>query len=121
MSNEVYESIRKQVLLSRKTFESLITSGQLDLREIIATLNEAWKIKKQYSKSIVNKEIDDIINNILANGAKAIKLLGAGGGGFILAIVDDVTSFRTKFNDLPVFTIKLDFQGSSIIYDGNNL
>jgi D-glycero-alpha-D-manno-heptose-7-phosphate kinase len=120
MSNEVYESILKQVLLSQKIFESLITSGQLNLEEVIATLNEAWNIKKNYSSSIVNEEIDDIINNILAKGALAIKLLGAGGGGFVLAIVDDVANFKTNFNDLPVFTIKLDYQGSTIIYDGSN-
>ena len=118
MSNEVYESIRKQVLLSKKMFESIISTGQLDLKEISDSLNEAWRLKKQYSNSIVNKEIEFIINNILENGAKAIKLLGAGGGGFILAIVDDVNDFRTKLTNHPVFKIKLNFEGSSIIYDG---
>jgi D-glycero-alpha-D-manno-heptose-7-phosphate kinase len=119
MPNEVYESIHKQVLISRKMFESLRSTGQIDLQEIISSLNKAWEFKKNLSSSIINEDIEDMINNMFANGAKAIKLLGAGGGGFILAIVDDVKSFKSRLSDYLVFNIKLDFQGSSIVYDGN--
>ena len=45
-----------------------------------------WDLKRSMSSSITNSKIDTIINLCLNNGTMACKLLGAGGGGYILAI-----------------------------------
>ena len=47
-------------------------------------LNEGWNYKKSLSSLVSNKEIDEIYNLALKSGALGGKLLGAGGGGFIL-------------------------------------
>ena len=48
------------------------------------SLNEAWKLKRQFSKKISNPFIDEIYDGAMAHGAIGGKLLGAGGGGFFL-------------------------------------
>ena len=47
-------------------------------------LNEGWNYKKSLSSLVSNIEVDEIYNNALKAGALGGKLLGAGGGGFIL-------------------------------------
>ena len=46
-------------------------------------MNEYWYQKKQLSKGITNKKINEICKIANMNGAYGVKLLGAGGGGFI--------------------------------------
>lgn len=50
-------------------------------------LNDAWKLKRQFSNKISNSLIDQIYDGALCNGAVGGKLLGAGGGGFFLFYV----------------------------------
>jgi D-glycero-alpha-D-manno-heptose-7-phosphate kinase len=63
-----------------------LLKGEFD--NVAKCLNESWKAKKRISKSISNKEIDNIYDFILNNGGKAGKVSGAGGGGFIMALCD---------------------------------
>jgi D-glycero-alpha-D-manno-heptose-7-phosphate kinase len=50
-------------------------------------LDEAWKLKRQFSDSISNNNIDALYEAAMLNGAVGGKLLGAGGGGFFLFYV----------------------------------
>ena len=50
-------------------------------------MNESWKFKKQLSNKVSNKTIDEIYDIGIKNGALGGKILGAGGGGFMLFIV----------------------------------
>lgn len=52
-------------------------------------LDEAWKKKKSITAGISNGEIDELYQKALAAGASGGKLLGAGGGGFILLYCDE--------------------------------
>ena len=47
-------------------------------------LNETWKVKKKLSLNVSNAKINNIYEFALKNGAKGGKILGAGGGGFML-------------------------------------
>ena len=47
-------------------------------------LNESWLYKKSLNKIISNKKIDDLYKYFIDNGALGGKLLGAGGGGFMI-------------------------------------
>ena len=51
-------------------------------------LNTAWKEKKKTSNLVSNEGIDNLIEYIFSSGAKAVKLSGAGGGGFMLIYFD---------------------------------
>jgi len=73
--------------------EKLLNSGKVD--EFGQLLNNAWYLKKKLSKSITNSKIDQLYNLALKNGALGGKLLGAGGGGFLLLYMN--SKFRKKF------------------------
>ena len=46
----------------------------------------AWRLKRNFSSMISNDHIDSIYEGALKNGALGVKLLGAGGGGFIFYV-----------------------------------
>ena len=51
-------------------------------------LREGWRLKKSLATSISNPRIDEIYNLAISCGAQSGKLLGAGGGGFLVFYVD---------------------------------
>ena len=55
-----------------------------NLKEFANCLNEAWKLKKNFSPMISNNAIDKIYDGAIGHGASGGKLLGAGGGGFFI-------------------------------------
>lgn len=57
------------------------------LSEFGDALNEAWRLKRQFSEMITSPNIDAIYAGALDNGARGGKLLGAGGGGFFIFYV----------------------------------
>ena len=61
-----------------------------DVKQVGAILNEGWEQKKRTSSVVTNSEIDSLVEYAKANGAEAVKLSGAGGGGFILMYCDPV-------------------------------
>lgn len=63
-------------------FKKELISG--DLNNCGKILNETWNIKKKYSGNVSSPFIDKCYNFALKNGALGGKILGAGGGGFLL-------------------------------------
>lgn len=51
-------------------------------------LKQSWEAKKATSTSISNSHIEEVAELALNNGAKSLKLSGAGGGGFMMMFVD---------------------------------
>ena len=73
--------------------EKLINSGNIDgFGEL---LNDGWNLKKKLSKAVSNKKIDRLYDMLIENGASGGKLLGAGGGGFLLMYIKQ--RFRGNF------------------------
>ena len=64
----------------------LLSDDTLKIEEFGKLLHESWKIKKTLSKKISTDPIDKIYAQARKKGAIGGKLLGAGGGGFILFI-----------------------------------
>ena len=60
------------------------TEGVMACFEIVDSRIENWKIKKKLSLNVSNEKINNIYEFALKNGANAGKILGAGGGGFML-------------------------------------
>lgn len=63
---------------------SVLSDGEKDIKDFGALLKEGWEYKKSLSTNVSNSEIDAIYTAALNEGAIGGKILGAGGGGFIL-------------------------------------
>lgn len=60
-------------------------------------LRDAWENKKKTSSIVSNKELEETINYAMENGAEAVKVSGAGGGGFLMLYVNPMN--RQKLID----------------------
>jgi D-glycero-alpha-D-manno-heptose-7-phosphate kinase len=93
------------------------------LKDFGKILGKNWELKKQLTNSISNKKINNYYDTGIKNGALGGKLLGAGGGGFLLFYVpkekrNKVISSLKKLFHLP---IQIDRTGSRITYYDNSL
>ncbi len=80
------------------------------------SLIKAWDLKKQMSDSITNNQIDELYDRCVAAGAKACKLLGAGGGGYMLAMSDNVPQIVEAFSDRICLTFNVAHEGARVVY-----
>tara|TARA_A100001015_G_scaffold320290_1_gene446122 strand:+ start:1507 stop:2490 length:984 start_codon:yes stop_codon:yes gene_type:complete len=99
--------IKKMGLDTKKILES----GNMDAFAEI--MNEHWKKKKQRSKDMSNQEIDELYDIGINNGARSGKIIGAGGGGFLMFYASDKLSLRNKMKSLGIREVKFNFD-----YDG---
>lgn len=83
-------------------------------------LNEGWQRKRELSGGISNPKIDELYETALQNGAAGGKLLGAGGGGFLLFYCPKEKQERLK-NQLRLksFPFSFEHDGSSVVYIGD--
>jgi D-glycero-alpha-D-manno-heptose-7-phosphate kinase len=100
--------------------ESLnILNGEIDrLGDFGTLLNEQWKIKRSLTSLISNPEIDEIYEAGMEAGALGGKLLGAGGGGFMLffAKPEDQAQIKERLDKLLYVPFTFENLGSQIIY-----
>jgi len=115
-------SILKSMKLQVDKTKNIIEQGR-NLNRIGKILNEGWTLKKKLSKKITSKRIDLIYNSALKNGALGGKVLGAGGGGFLLLYVtkNKQKLIRRKFKKLYQMPFKIDQSGTRITYFENKI
>lgn len=75
-------------------FRMKLAFERSDLNEVGQLLNHSWKIKRQYTSKISNQFIDEIYKKALEEGALGGKILGAGGGGFLLLLANRMNRHR---------------------------
>jgi len=92
---------------------------QEDSKGIGRLLSESWLDKQQLATGISNNRIDGLLERAISCGASGGKLVGAGGGGFLLLCVDPQNrkTFQEKFTDLRHLPFLLDTVGSRIVYN----
>ncbi|MBI4656278.1 MAG: kinase [Elusimicrobia bacterium] len=95
----------------------ILTSGKDDFVDFGRLLNETWQLKRKLSSKITTRDIDDVYETAVKNGAVGGKLCGAGGGGFIVFYVETENQERVKkaLNNFLHVPFKFDFSGSEII------
>lgn len=83
-----------------------------------ALLHESWLLKKRLSKKVSTGAIDDIYDKAMNSGALGGKILGAGGGGFMLFFVrpEDRDRLREGLSPLLHVPFRFDTLGSQVIY-----
>jgi len=81
-------------------------------------LNESWLLKKQLSSKVSTSTIDDIYEKAMNSGALGGKVLGAGGGGFMLFFVqpEGREKLKTGLSNLLHVPFRFDTLGSQVIY-----
>jgi D-glycero-alpha-D-manno-heptose-7-phosphate kinase len=112
--------LRKMCQIARELREVLV-SGR-DLNRFGGLLHEAWEAKRSLTGKMSNGHIDDLYRRGLEAGALGGKLLGAGGGGFLLFYCEPhkqqfLTEALAGAEPLP---FRLEMQGSKIVYVGTD-
>ena len=81
-------------------------------------MHEHWENKKRRSAGMSNPDIDRWYNLAIKNGAVGGKLVGAGGGGFLMFMARDKTRLRKTMKDVGLEEVrfKFDFEGTKIIH-----
>ena len=88
-----------------------------DLTGFAGLLNEQWEIKLARSKSMVNSDIARWFSLGRDNGAVGGKLIGAGGGGFLMFLAADKTRLRKAMaaEGLQEVRLRFDFEGAQTV------
>ena len=102
--------------LARELRDAL-QKDNIDAMGEILKLN--WEMKKTLASNITNPSIDGAYSKALEAGAIGGKLLGAGGGGFLLFYVpiEKQTDVKTALS-LPLLPVRFDYEGSTLILSG---
>jgi len=95
-----------------------ILNGKSHMSEFGKLLHESWLIKKTLSYKISNDVIDDLYESGRKAGAIGGKLLGAGGGGFLLLFVEPEKqpAVREKLKNKLIIPFSFENSGSTIIF-----
>ncbi|MCK5580168.1 MAG: kinase, partial [Candidatus Omnitrophica bacterium] len=102
----------------RMTEEALHALNDNNLKAFGELLHEGWMIKRGLSDKITTPYIDDIYETARQAGATGGKLLGAGGGGFVLLFVppEKQKAVKEKLKKFLMIPFKFENLGSQIIF-----
>lgn len=103
--------VKEQGLLTAE----LLESGRCD--EFGTLMHEHWRRKKERSHGMTNRRIDELYELGLANGASGGKLVGAGGGGFLMFWASDRARLRRAMVNagLRELRFRFDVEGTKLI------
>lgn len=95
-----------------------ILTGHSSLDQFGSLLHEGWKLKRSLTPKISSERIDEIYEAAREAGAIGGKLLGAGGGGFMLIFArpEDHPRIKEKLSDLLCVPFGFETMGSQIIF-----
>ena len=96
---------------------AVLSSTTTDINEFGKLLHESWLLKRQLSDRVSNPTIDNLYDQAMAAGASGGKLLGAGGGGFMLLFVrpDRREQVRCALRDLVAVPFRFETSGCRIV------
>tara|TARA_E500000178_G_C17015713_1_gene752828 strand:+ start:657 stop:1670 length:1014 start_codon:yes stop_codon:yes gene_type:complete len=122
-----YEKVKKNLEeiknLAYKAKKVLESNSKKYIEDIAELMKQNWKQKKKLSKYVSNKKIEKLYEFGLNNGAICGKLLGAGGGGYILFISKNQNDQKKLLKSLKkkiYFRFKLNNSGTKIIYQSDS-
>lgn len=117
------ENLKKRELELRRMEEmvgealSILNGGKDSLDDFGRLLDEAWQYKKSLSDKVSNSTIDQIYEEAVRSGALGGKILGAGGGGFILFYVrpEHQPAVKERLKELIHVPFRFENSGSRIV------
>lgn len=98
--------------------EKILVNKELDLDDFGRLLDVTWKLKRQTGNAVSTNSIDALYEKGMKAGALGGKLLGAGGGGFLLFYVqpDKQEAVRTAMKDLLHIPFEFENGGTRVIH-----
>ena len=88
-----------------------------NLKEFARLMDVHWQRKKQRSGGMSNPKINEWYDLAMANGAFGGKLIGAGGGGFLMFYAEEKTKLRHVMTQagLQEVRFRFDFEGTKLV------
>ena len=118
--NQQHDKTRqlKELLSLVNDAQAILEDKHSNMNDFGRLLNHTWKLKRDTGSKISNNEIDDLYQRGLKAGALGGKLLGAGGGGFLLFYVekDKQQHVINELDELMHVPFELENEGSTIIH-----
>lgn len=98
-------------------YKSLDALESANLAEFARLMDVHWQRKKVRSSGMSNQHINEWYDHAMANGALGGKLIGAGGGGFLMFYAADKTRLRRAMREkgLAEVRFRFDFDGTKVI------
>ncbi len=125
-SSNITEKHINNIKKNNKVLESMyglvedsinLLQSERDISDFGNLMNETWSLKKTLSDSVSTKDIDIIYSKGIKSGAIGGKILGAGGGGFILFYVpeDKKENVRNALKELIYVPFEFENSGSKVV------
>jgi D-glycero-alpha-D-manno-heptose-7-phosphate kinase len=95
----------------------ILLDPKAPIRELGELMHQSWQLKRELADSVSNAQIDEIYDAARTAGAVGGKLLGAGGGGFMVLVVDPEkrAQVRERLKKLVAVNVGFDTEGSKIV------
>lgn len=108
----------KEMLSLVDDAEKTLVDNEKDIDDFGRLLHLTWQLKRQTGNSVTNEKIDNLYKKGLEAGALGGKLLGAGGGGYLLFYVqpEHQESVRNAMSDLLYLPFEFESSGTKIIH-----
>lgn len=112
--NKIFENLHFIKELGYK-IEKALQEG--DINEYGKLLDLHWSYKKKQTKNMSLSDIDNIYEGALKNGAIGGKLVGAGGGGFLMFIANDTFALKSYMSKVGLQELRFNFEknGTNLI------
>ena len=108
----------KEMLALVDDAQAILEDKNADLNDFGRMLDHTWKLKRGTGSKVSNGSIDELYERGIKAGAFGGKLLGAGGGGFLLFYVepDKQQNVINALNELMHVPFNFENEGTSIVY-----
>ena len=93
-----------------------VSRSESNVKNLGKLIGESWEIKKKLSPLITDSAVGKITNQLSSLNPIGQKLLGAGGGGFLFAMFQDLTpQIKDQLKNLTYFSPEIDFIGARVV------
>lgn len=131
-AGDILEKQNKNMMSSQEKFENMVKMTELakemrqtlfenNLKDFGRILNDNWILKREMAGKVTNPTVDKYYDIAMKAGADGGKLLGAGGGGFLLFYCEKDKQLRLKsaLSDLIELPFSMETGGTKVIYVGD--
>jgi len=88
--DQVVQNMKENVSLALNSIDLFSQNEKIIAEELGKGIKRNWELKKTFSNKISSKNIDNLCDQILDAKAYGVKITGAGGGGFLLVVSDQI-------------------------------